>query len=180
MYSLWIPESGFTPESAVWIHSGVCSLESLRSLEVGVCQSGVTPEFGVTPESVVLHSLRLSGVHPGSAVWSLSGACSRWSYGVWSLESLRRSGVWSLQSFRVCILDVTPEFVRITPESGVCIHSGALKSGVWSLDSGCHSGVVWIHSGVWSSGVTPESVVTPEFVVWSYSGVWSLESLRRL
>ena len=62
MYSLWIPESGFTPESAVWIHSGVSSLDSLWSLEVGVF-----PESVVTPEFVV------------------------WSYcGVWSLESLRR------------------------------------------------------------------------------------------
>ena len=32
----------------VWIHSGVCSLDSLRSLEVGV-----SPESVVTPEFVV-------------------------------------------------------------------------------------------------------------------------------
>ena len=62
MYSLWIPESGFTPESAIWIHSGVCSLDSLRSLEVGV-----SPESVVTPEFVV---------------WNYSGD--------WGLESLRR------------------------------------------------------------------------------------------
>ena len=62
MYSLWIPESGFIPESAVWIHSGVCKLNSLRSLEVVV-----SPKSVVTPEFVV---------------WGYSG--------VWSLESLRR------------------------------------------------------------------------------------------
>ena len=51
-----------TLDPGVWIHSGVCSLDSLRSLKVGVF-----PKSVVTPEFVV------------------------WSYcGVWSLESLRR------------------------------------------------------------------------------------------
>ena len=55
-------EVEFTLEPRVWSHSGVCNLDSLRSLEVGVI-----PESVVTPEFVV---------------WSYSG--------VWSLESLRR------------------------------------------------------------------------------------------
>ena len=52
----------FTPDPGVWIHSGVCRLDSLRSREVGVF-----------PESVVTLVF---------VVWSYSG--------VWSLESLRR------------------------------------------------------------------------------------------
>ena len=64
-----------TLDPGVWIHSGVCSLYSLRCLEVGV-----SPESVVTPEFVV---------------WGYSG--------VWSLESLRRlqSGVGSHSGFVV-------------------------------------------------------------------------------
>ena len=51
-----------TLDPGVWIHYGVCSLDSLRRLEVGV-----SPESVVTPEFVV---------------WGYSG--------VWCLESLRR------------------------------------------------------------------------------------------
>ena len=60
--SLEVCSLEFTLEPRVWSHSGVCNLDSLRSLEVGVI-----PESVVTPEFVV---------------WSHSG--------VWCLESRRR------------------------------------------------------------------------------------------
>ena len=117
MNSLCSPESGFTPESAVWIHSGVCSLDPLRSL-----QSGFTPESGG---------------------WSLSGVCSH--SGVCSLELLLRVGfrvtpeavVWSLESFRVCSLDPLQSLksrrsleCAFIPEPRTWSHSG-----VWSRET---------------------------------------------
>ena len=70
-------EVEFTLEPRVWSHSGVCNLDSLRSLEVGVI-----PESVVTPEFVV---------------WSYSG--------VWSPRVTPEAIVWSLQPFRVCNLE---------------------------------------------------------------------------
>ena len=81
-------------DPGVWIHSGVCRLDSHRSLrldshrsrEVGVFpESVVIPEFEVTPESGVC-------IHSGAPnLESLRGLESRTNpkYGVWSLDVLR-------------------------------------------------------------------------------------------
>ena len=86
---IWRLESGCPPDSLVWIHSGICSSDSLRSLKSrrslevvftldpgvwihsGLCRldSLRSLEVGVFPESVVT---------PEFVVWSYSG--------VWCLE----------------------------------------------------------------------------------------------
>ena len=117
MNSLWCPESVVTPEFVVWIHSGVCSLDSLRSL-----QSGFTLESGG---------------------WRLSGVCSH--TGVCSLGLLRslefrvtpEAVVWSLESFRVCSLESLQSLKSrrslesaFIPEPPTWSHSG-----VWSRET---------------------------------------------
>ena len=102
-------EVEFTLESGVWSHSGVCSLDSLRSLEVGVFpESVVTPEFVVwsyygvwSLEFAVIPGLS-SGVTPEFEFTQESGV--RIHSGAPNLETLRglesrnnpKYGVWSL------------------------------------------------------------------------------------
>ena len=83
------------------MHSGVCSSDSLRSLEVGV-----SPESGVTPEDVVwsLQSFRVCGLESLRSLKSRRSLESAfipeprtWShFGVWSLVPIRNmeARVW--------------------------------------------------------------------------------------
>ena len=69
---IWSLESGCTPDYIVWIHSGVCSSDTRRSLK-----SRRSLEVEFTLETGVWSHIRSlqSGFTPESVVWSLPGVC---------------------------------------------------------------------------------------------------------
>ena len=110
-------ESSCTPDSVIWINSGVRSSDSLRSLN---SRRSLEVEFTLVP-----------------------GVCSH--SGVCCLELLRRlesrvtpeAVVWSLQSFRVCSLESLRSLKSrrslksaFIPEPRIWSHSG-----VWTRES---------------------------------------------
>ena len=168
---IWRLESGCTLDSVVWIHSGICSSDSLRSLKsrrslevVFTLDPGVWIPSGVCS----LDSLRSlqSGFTPESGGWSLSGVCSH--TGVCSLELLGRlesratpeAVVWSLESFRVCSLESLQ----------------SLKSRRSLECAFIPEPRTWSHTGVWSR----ETIRNIECGILMYSGFCNLDRLRSL
>ena len=107
----------FTLDPGVWNHSGVCSQDSLRSL-----QSGFTPESG---------GCILSGV------CSYSGVCSLEFLRSLEFRVTSEAVVWSLESFRVCSLESLRRLKSrrslesaFIPEPRIWSHSG-----VWSRET---------------------------------------------